>query len=239
MEWPMKKPLHDAGKNFSRGFTLVELLVVLAIIALISAATVPALQGVMQGTNVTQAGQTVADQINLAREIASAHNTTVEVRLIQFPAYVPPPKGQGNGGYNAIQLFTWPTPEQKLQLNGASPPPLSRMVTLPPSIVVSQDPNNYSQLLQLAVTTSSTMTLPVGNANYISFNILPSGLIPLLPPPPSTSKTQAENMAQLFLSVVAAQYGNVTAAPGTTGAPSNYVLVQLNPNTGTTLVYRP
>ena len=42
-----------------------------------------------------------------------------------------------------------------------------------------------------------------------------------------------------YLAVVPARYGSTTTAPGTAEAPQDYLIVQLNPNTGSTLVYQP
>jgi uncharacterized protein (TIGR02596 family) len=213
MERQLKNPMPMPPS--ARGFTLVELIAVMAIMALLAVATVPALQSLLQGTNLTQGGQTLSEQINLARQMASANNATVEVRLIQLPPTT--------ADYNAIQLYVWPDPEQKAleAQQGTTPPPLSRMEILPPGVVISQN-TTYSQLLTGLA--QGSMSVPAGTAHYVSFLIGSSGMVEM------TNTASAAAMPALYLGVVRA---NVK------GTPSNYVLVQLNPDTGTTSIYRP
>ena len=219
----------SAGCRFKEGFTLVELLVVLTIMGIISAATIPTIQSVLQSTGITQGGQTLVEQINLARQIASARNTTVQVRLIKL-AQVQNPTATG---YTAIQL--WGTPS-----GSSAPIALSRMTILPTSVVVSEDTTNYSKLLAEAVVPSAplpTMPVPTGTASYIYFSVTPSGVIPVS----SVATGESSEMTGAYLSVVPARYGNsgTLPTPGVTSGQSNYLIVQMNPNTGSTLIYRP
>ncbi len=227
---PMKtrNSSHQATVHQTHGaFTLVELLVVLTIVSILTAATIPAMQSVLQSTGVTQGGQSLVEQINLARQIASARNTTVYVNLIQTSQVQ-------NGGYNAIQL--WGTPSGQ-----TTPIALSRLVVLPTSVVVSQDTTNYSKLLANAMVFSTSSPpplappLPPGTVKYICFSVMPSGMIPVS----SVATGEASEMTGAYLTLVPAGNGSTATAPGGSGAPKNYLIVQLNPNTGSTVVYRP
>jgi uncharacterized protein (TIGR02596 family) len=212
-----------------KGFTLVELLAVVTIMGLLSAATLPAIQSVLQSTSITQGGQTLVEQINLARQIASTRNTTVQVRLIKL-AQVQNPSATG---YNAIQL--WGTPSGNNQAI-----PLGHMVILPPSVVISEDTTNYSKLLAEASVPAlplPTLQVAAGVASYTYFSVTPSGMIPVS----NLAAGETSEMTGAYLSLVPAHYGNSSTlpTPGVTSAQSNYLIVQMNPNTGSTLVYRP
>ena len=170
---PMKTSysLVETVRRSSRaGFSLIELLTVLTIVSILSAATIPAMQSILQSTKITQAGQTLTEQINLARQIASARNTTVQVRLIKLAQL----QNASATGYNAVQL--WGSPSGTAQSIA-----LGRIMTFPPSVVISEDTTNYSKLLAStgAVTSSSTMAVPSGTASYIAFSVMPSGVIPV------------------------------------------------------------
>ncbi len=209
------------------GFSLVELLTVLTIISILSAATIPAMQSVLQSTKITQGGQILTEQINLARQIASARNTTVQVRLIKLAQV----QNAAATGYNAVQL--WGAPSGSTQSVA-----LGQMAILPAAVVISEDTSNYSKLLASgtgAVVTSSTMSVPAGTASYIYFSVMPSGVIPVN----NVTTAETTEMTGAYLSVVGSSYGSSSAAPGAVGAPQNYLVVQMNPHTGSTLVYRP
>lgn len=65
-----------------RAFSLVELLVVVAMIALLSVMVLPSISSVTRGTTLTRAGQIVSDQFALARQEAMAKNREVQVRFL-------------------------------------------------------------------------------------------------------------------------------------------------------------
>ena len=65
-------------------FSLIELVVVIAIIAIIATFTVPAATTILKGSAMTQASQTLTDQISFARQRALSRNLAVEVRFYQY-----------------------------------------------------------------------------------------------------------------------------------------------------------
>lgn len=114
----------SAGGN-RRAFSLIELLVVLAIVGLLVVLAAPALVGSLSGTRLTTAGQSVQDALALARQTAVSRGATVEVRWYKYSA---------NGGgprYRAMQTF--------LVVSG-SVKPLDRGLLLPTGVMVSEDP---------------------------------------------------------------------------------------------------
>jgi len=194
-----------------RGYTLVELMAVMAIMALLLAVTIPSIEGVNLGAGITQGGQLFSDQVSLARQLASARSITVEVRCIRVPA-------RSATGYTALQLWS-----------PASSMPISRMVNLPDGVAISQDTTKVSPLF---ASFPSTGVMPTGGATagdaYVAFTINPSGMVGPF------AKTGTEpTMTTTSVGIVPVAHAADTALP------TNYALVQLNPVTGATVTYRP
>lgn len=186
-------------------FSLVELLAVVGIMGILFALTVPAVSSMMESNNLAQAGQTLADQVSLARQIASARNQTVEIRLIKRPASSP--------GYNAVQLWS--------AQGAAGLKAVSKITQFPKGTLIAGDTSKLSQAL--AQFTTDTLPDPAGGTlPFASFQVRPSGVV-----------TPTLTMNTLFLTVVAAK--NAAA----TDFPANYVMVQVNPLTGTPVIFRP
>jgi uncharacterized protein (TIGR02596 family) len=204
-----------SGNPGKRGYTLLELLAVMAIMAILLAVMVPSISGINESTNIARGGQVFADEITLARQIASARNITVEVRCINIPA-------RSTNGYSGLQLWS---------PGGSTSIPVSRLQTMPDGIAISQDKTKVSSLFQ---SYQLTGTMPVGSPSsgdtYWSFTINPSGMVG---PLPTTGVNNAPDMSTLTVGVVPARFAANTALP------VNYVLIQINPITAATLNYRP
>lgn len=200
---PMRKTsqTHAAQVRCSGGFSLVELLVAIAIIGLLAALTVPALTSVMQSSDLTRGGQLVADQVNLGRQTASSQNAVIELRFIKVP---------GRKGYAATQLWR---ADDSGQMS-----PSRRVVNLPQSVTIAD--NTLSPAI--ASLPTGSMTFNGSSTDYRALQIRPTGEI-----------TPIVEMKSLVLTIVP----DVFAA--NTTLPANYFLVQINPVTGTPLVYRP
>jgi uncharacterized protein (TIGR02596 family) len=199
-------------------FTLVEMLAVLAIISILAALTVPAMNAMVESNNLTRGGQLVVDEINLARQISSSRNITVELRLFKMP-------GATTSGYTAVQL--WATSST------GSAQALSQLAFLPQMFAISENTTVSSALGAPAFATPSTMPAgsgPASGATYLSFEFRPSGVVT-----PVLNANGLTNMSSYCLTILPARY----AASGNATLPKNYVLIQINPITATPLVYRP
>jgi prepilin-type N-terminal cleavage/methylation domain-containing protein len=78
-------------KASASGFSLVELLLVLAVISIMTAFAVPAMNGIKDAQNVTSATSTISNALQRARTYAVAHNTYVWVGFYEEAATAPAP----------------------------------------------------------------------------------------------------------------------------------------------------
>ncbi len=69
------RPLTFPERGRSSGFTLLELLIVIGIIALLLVLIAPAFTTIKSGTDVTSAAYTIKDTLDTARTYAKANNT--------------------------------------------------------------------------------------------------------------------------------------------------------------------
>jgi uncharacterized protein (TIGR02596 family) len=195
----------------SRAFSLTELLVVVAIMATILTLAVPSTSSILENSNLTMAAQAVADQISLARQIASTKNKTVEVRIIMMSM-----TASTGSNYNAVQLWT-------SNAVGVMKPAAS-LVRLPQTTAISQNAK-LSKLLSVATTGTISNSGPITDAAYAALHIGPSGTVS------ASGSTPA--MANTYLAVVPLRLASRDSLP------SNYAIVQINPKTGTPKVFRP
>ena len=197
-----------------RGFTLVELLTVMAVIAVLLAIAVPAFTRISQGTDLTRAGQDFADTLTLARDEAQARNRKISVRLIKDPTGTKPVQH-----YRRVQI--WVSKD-----DAGTMVALGKVVQFPTAVVFAEDAT-LSPLLQIPPGQAGTMTVSGMACSYVGFTINTRGTL-------DTSSTGVNN-TNSFLTIV--QEKDVAATAAT--RPKNFSSVYINPFTGELSTFRP
>jgi uncharacterized protein (TIGR02596 family) len=206
-----------------RGFTLVELLVVLAIMAIMAAASLPAISSLMSSYNLTSATDTAIGMIAFGRQEAIALDEPVEVRFYQYqiPGFV---HDTGSGSFHAYQLLKDTALPSGLSNSGtgatAAAVPLGRVQFLPQRLIFSNS-SSLSPLLTAGSSSPGPSPPPAGlpsSYTYKSFIFRPDG---------STNLSTGNNFVTLI-------DGSSTALP-----PSNYATILIDRVSGAAKVLRP
>jgi uncharacterized protein (TIGR02596 family) len=206
----MERKMNRSRTQQVAAFSMIELIVVVAIMIVLMALVVPPMGSLLDASRMEQGGKTVFDQFAYARQLASTRNNAVEVRLINIP-------GISTQGYSGIQLFVSGT--------GSTAVPGGKIAYLPQSIAISPDSTTLSKLL-CYLTVSGTMSVAGSSVPYVSFFLRPSGAVV-----PVVTGTNRNN---LYVTVVQARYSGT----GSASVPPNFATIQLNPDTGTPLLFR-
>lgn len=204
------------GSTRQFAFSLIEILVVIAIMVILMAVVVPASSSLMGGMNIGRSAGMVTDELNFARQTALSRNRDVEVRFYKLGS-----KLDGNNKqFRALRSFL---------IEGVDPStwkPLSRLKHLPEPIIISDDAT-YSTLLDAGGGRSGLSqgneALPgTGTADYISFLFRANGGTSLKP------------ITEKWFVTLYSEKGKSGA-----GLPPNYFTAQVDPVTGRTRSYRP
>lgn len=193
----------------SPGFSLVEILVVCAVLAVLLALSVPAVNSLARASELQRAGSMIADAIGQARQIATAQLAPTELRFVEVPS-------DSTRRWQAYQI--WAANPRGGQLRA-----VTRLQRLPNSTCLA---SNLSPLLSPLLTAGSvkgTLSLTDGSTcPYAGVRFRPDGSL-------EGTLDSTEN----YVTVVA----NVQF--DTSEPPPNFIGVQINAYTGKASIHQP
>jgi len=194
------------------GFTLLELLVVISIVGILLAFTIPAIDPVRKGYAITNAADQLTGQLDLARQLAISENQRVEVRLYRTAT-------NPSDGYNYSQLY-------RVDNNT----PLGKGLLLPNNVEVLDD-DTYSSLISLKNPLGGIQPKvgPYTNSNFKAIMFRPDGSTHLSPDGPLATDPW------WTITVVLTSSRPSPGGP----LPDNFATIALDPVTGRQTIYRP
>ena len=212
-----------------QGFSLVELLVVLGVVAILAGLTAPSIISSMRGSTLNQGAQKVTNELMVARQTALARNHAVEVRFYQIAKAGSAGETAGSpatGKFRAMQSFIFD--------DAGNATAIDKVQWLPDGIIIDAG-GTLSTLFNTSLDPTMKKTwgaaggppisLPtVGTAyNALAFQFLPDG------------STNLKLIAQQwFLTLHSLSLGDNLAA-----LPKNFFMLQIDPLNGHVQNYRP
>ncbi len=206
-------------------FTLIELIIVITIMGIMMAFTVPAIQSGLQANKLTQAADLLRSQLAFAQQTAMKENAPIQVR---FFSYSDPSVGGDRDHFRAYQFFRRKafnrssTNAGSSNVNVESMEPISPLRKLPPPVVMASS----ERLSTLCGLQKSLGEVPYKrnnplNAQFTSFDFIPSG---------ATNLGAAQQWYVTLLNDKDDRGANM---------PDNFATVQVDPFTGAVRVLRP
>lgn len=226
------------------GFTLIELLAVMAVIAIVIAFAVPATNQILRGSQLSQGGQMVGDQLAFARQLALTRNRTIEFRFYRFGDPETPGEqidDPESGRWRGVQIF------EVLENGAAVPASGTSFQRLPRMAVFAGE--EYSTLLDedyvgdprdaSADPTAPELPIEINgrkvekNYQYVSFRFLPDGSTNLPAKAAALDGSGSDDVDTWYVTVIS------MADQGKELASINYSTIQIDPFTGSQKVFRP
>ncbi len=219
----MSKSRLQASNRKLAGFTLIELMVVVGVIALVTAAIAPMVFGTMTSTRITSAGETLASQIALGHQLAVSGNQEVEVRFYEYEEATSPGSGKA---FRAVAMVRASTVFGTTGAGGGLGQLLTDPFYMPSGIVIGNNAKLSPPLSRLSPEADKEGIIKKArSATYRAFHFYPNG---------STDLNQHGLVAnQCYFTLGEERIisnGDV---------PKNFYAVQVDPYTGRTATYRP
>lgn len=203
-----------ASERVRSAFSLVELLFVVAIIVVLTGLSITGFNSILKSSRMDQAGRTLLDEINLARQLASARNQNVELRFIRRPRT----DGSGADIYWQLQSGLLSVTDSSTNFS-----PLRSVASLP--LGTALEPNVLLSPL-LAQGQEKSHTNP--DYKFVALTVRPTGEVELVNTPPVNA------LPQWCLTIVPERH---------LGQPlseiADFVTIQIDPLTSRPRSYRP
>lgn len=212
----------------NRGFSLIELMVVLGLIGLLMAFAAPNMLSLMTSNSLTGEGVFLENQLTLAQQTATAMSADVEVRFFRT---ADENSAQLESAYRAYQLFQYNERGQMESISNVfrirSPIVLSE--ALSPLLTPGLGSDAQSRRFGFSSPREGSIAVSAfGNemTPYVSFRFRPDGSTDL----PSRSGEGADTW---YLTLVQGE------GAANDQNPDNFVCLQVNPYNGKVTQYRP
>ncbi|TDU67199.1 uncharacterized protein (TIGR02596 family) [Prosthecobacter fusiformis] len=209
-------PAGPPARRRRQGFTLIEILAVLTLVAVLMSLTANVANDVVEANQISQAGEMVSDELKLARHTAQVRDRVVEVRFYKSTA----PNSFGESpGVSAVQAFIF-------DQDNAEARPVREVRRLPSAVKISEDATLSTLITDARIKTDwkegdEQKPLPDAGTDYTAYRVrfLPDG------------STDLDAQQEWFLTV---HSRNARQSP-----PANYVTVQVKPTRGTVRSFTP
>ncbi len=209
----------------TRGFALLELLVVVVIMSMVMAISMPAIKGLAGAGRLTGAGSLMENLFTVARQTSISKNTYTAVIVLTDTT-------QKESAYRAFAILELDRADDGSAATSANWKQTCPWQILPQGIIVDNNvnattffsalPTNFSTITPTLIFQGKTYAPDSGYAYQI---FLPSGRLSAAPSPCSISLTQG--------------FYNAASPTYTTGSNTNYFNLTFNDATGQTKISRP
>ena len=222
------KLLPNIQSRFKKAFTLVELLLVMAIISILVGLATVGLEGAFAAGGLTQSMESVNSDLGLARQAAAVENVEFEVRFLKFPD---PDSGRPEKRFRGFQIVkrkavTDPEDDEYSRPGTddfeAATIPITPIRYFMKGVILIEEPEKSTLLTDISRTGDENITLPdsTETADYAYFRFTPDG------------GTDLDRNKRWFLT-----FANENDLEK--GKLYNYATLQIEPDTGKAIWFRP